>query len=126
MKRIQTILLGTSLWLLPPVWALADAYLDALEAEAHDTGERRVQAREATAAASLPAEKAVSVSVADTIQQGLTFAGFEEELDANYSGSHFLYIKLSEAQRKNVFRFYIEDNRVESIREEIVRQLSSE
>lgn len=126
MKRIQTILLGTSLWLMAPVGALADAYLDALEVEAQDTGERRVQAREATAAASLPTEKAVSIGAADTIQQGLTFAAFEQELDANYSGSHFLYIKLSEAQRKNVFRFYIEDNRVESIREEIVRQLSSE
>lgn len=126
MKRIQTILLGTSLWLLAPVWAVADAYLDALEAEAQNTGERSVQAGEATAAASLPTEKAVSIGVADIIKQGLTFAGFEEQLDAKYSGSHFLYIKLSEAQRKSVFRFYIEDNRVESIREEIVRQLSSE
>ena len=126
MKHIQTILLGTSLWLMAPVWVVADAYLDALEAEAQDTGERSVQAGEATAAASLPTEKAVSIGVADTIKQGLTFAGFEEELAASYSGSHFLYIKLSEAHRKSVFRFYIEDNRVESIREEIVRQLSSE
>ena len=62
----------------------------------------------------------------DVIKQGLTFAAFEEELKANYSGSYFLYVKLNEDQRKSVFRFYIEDNRVESIREEIVRRLSSE
>ena len=126
MKRIQTILLSTCLWLTPPVYALDDAYLEALEAEAEDTGERTVQSGEPTAAASAPAKSALASLGADSIQQGLTIAGFEEELAANFSGSHFLYIKLSEAQRKEVFRFYIEDNRVESIREEIVRRLSSE
>ena len=126
MKRIHTILLSTSLWLTAPVCALGDAYLDALEAEAEDTGERRVQAGETTAAAGTPGKNALSSLGADSIQQGLTFAAFEEELAANFSGSHFLYVRLSEAQRKEVFRFYIEDNRVETIREEIVRRLSSE
>ena len=126
MKRIHTFLLGTSLWLLAPVYAVADAYLDALEAEARDTGARNVQAAEWAKSAALPEKSAPGVVADDTIRQGLTFAAFEEELASNYSGSHFLYVKLAEAQRKEVFRFYIEDNRVESIREEIVRQLSSE
>ena len=126
MKRIQIILLGSTLWMSTTVCAVADAYLDALEAEANDTDQRSVQAGPASPAASLPDKKTVTIVREDVIKQGLTFAAFEEELEANYSGSYFLYIKLNEDQRKSVFRFYIEDNRVESIREEIVRRLSSE
>ena len=126
MKRIHTLLLGTSLWLMALVPATADTYLDALEAEAQDTGGRSVQAGESNVSAVLPEKNAPGVITTDTIRQGLTFAAFEEELAANYSGSHFLYAKLDETKRREVFRFYIEDNRVESIREEIVRQLSSE
>ena len=126
MKRIQTILLGVTLWLSATACAVADDYLDALEAEANDTDQRSVQAGPASPVASLPDKKTVSAAREDILKQGLTFAAFEEELDANYSGSYFLYVKLNEEQRKAVFRFYIEDNRVESIREEIVRRLSGE
>jgi hypothetical protein len=48
---------------------------------------------------------------------------FEEILDTRYSGSNFLYIKLP--KRKSACRFYQNDKRISSVREEIVRLLSS-
>jgi hypothetical protein len=55
----------------------------------------------------------------------LSFDEFEGVLDSRYSGSNFLYVKLSRSKRKSVYRFYQNDNRISSVREEIVRLLSS-
>jgi len=56
---------------------------------------------------------------------GLSFAEFEAVLDSQYSGSHLLYIRLSKRDRELVYRKYQDDNRISSVREEIVRLLSA-
>ena len=66
-----------------------------------------------------------SVSDSQFIPEGLDFKGFEAELDANYSGTWFLYIKLSARQRKTVYETYRKDNSSAAVREEVVRQLAS-
>jgi hypothetical protein len=59
------------------------------------------------------------------IVPGLSFEDFQTELSTRYSGSHSLYVKLSEKKRREVFAHYQSDNRISSVREEIVRLLSS-
>jgi hypothetical protein len=105
-----------------PVLA-ADDYLSALEAEADDTGSRGVSDTEAAPAAAVP--RVQSVSDRQVIQEGLDFEAFEAELDGNYSGTWFLYVKLSARQRKAVYDVYRKDNSAAAVREEVVRQLAS-
>jgi len=99
-----------------------DDYLSALEAEADDTGTRSGSPVES---ASKQVRKVKSSQSSDVIEPGLGFEEFEEELGTGYSGSHLLYIKLSKGNRKAVYKFYQGNNRISSIREEIVRRLSS-
>lgn len=102
----------------------ADDYLSILEAEASDTGDSApiAVAPEKTAAKS---EKIKYVTPGKIIEPGLSFEDFEETLSNRYSGSNFLYIKLTAGKRKGVYKFYQSDNRISSVREEIVRLLSS-
>jgi len=124
-ERLGGLLLGLVLWLVPVVAVQAeDDYLSILEAEAEDTG-----------ASSNPAFKSGkddkrnngirNVKAGKLIEPGLSFEEFEETLSTRYSGSNFLYVKLTESKRKGVYRFYQGDNRISSLREEIVRLLSS-
>jgi len=100
----------------------ADDYLSALEAEADNTGARN---EPVSAIISSPVKKAKPAGASQLITEGLSFSEFEERLDRSYSGSNFLYTKLSKSKRKSVYKFYQNDNRISSLREEIVRLLSS-
>lgn len=121
MKLVQNVPLGAVLWLLSAAACYgADDYMSALEAEADDTAGRGELTQQNS-----PDSKRPSIQNRDAIKSGLTRAEFEAELDTNYSGSYFLYDKLKQRQRKAVFSLYQEDNRIEAIREEIVRQMSS-
>ena len=104
-----------------PLFA-ADDYLNALEVEADNTG---AGSQPVTATVSSPVKKAKPVWAGKVITGGLSFNDFEETLDSSYSGSNFLYIKLSKSKRNSVYRGYQNDNRISSVREEIVRLLSS-
>jgi hypothetical protein len=109
---------------LSPVIAVhaADGYLSALEAEADDTG---TASEPVSSVAVSPEKKARHVLADKVIEPGLSFDEFEEILDARYSGSNSLYVKLSGGKRRNVYKLYQNDNRISSVREEIVRLLSS-
>ena len=100
----------------------ADDYLSALESEADDTG---AVSRVSVATAAGKAKKNRHAAANKVIDSGLSFEEFEAVLDTRYSGSNFLYVKLSGKKRKSVYRFYQNDNRISSVREEIVRLLSS-
>lgn len=102
----------------------ADDYLTILEAEASDTGDSAPTAvtPEKTAVKS---EKIKHLTPDKVIEPGLSFEDFEETLSNRYSGSNFLYVKLTAGKRKGVYEFYQSDNRISSVREEIVRLLSS-
>jgi len=100
----------------------ADDYLNALEAEADDTG---VISKPVSATVISKEKKTWHASADKIIESDLSFDEFEGVLDSRYSGSNFLYIKLSRSKRKSVYRFYQNDNRISSVREEIVRLLSS-
>ena len=107
-----------------PVSHAEDDYLSLLEAEAAEMG-AGVGSADWSVKGMTQKKKAVNMKVDKAIEQGLTFEAFEETLSAGYSGSNFLYMKLSEKERKGVYRFYQSDNRISSVREEIVRRLSS-
>ena len=100
----------------------ADDYLTVLEAEADETGmvgelvPPKIAGQE---------KKARHAPASKVIESGLSFDEFEEVLKTRYSGSNFLFIKLSRDQRKDVYSVYQNDNRISSVREEIVRLLSS-
>jgi len=113
------LLLGCS---IPNVAPAADDYLSILEAEADSTGSAST-----VSAAEVGPENHLSSNPGSTkfISPGLSFAEFETVLDEQYSGSHLLYIKLSQQDRQKVYRFYQNDNRISSVREEIVRLLSA-
>lgn len=101
-----------------------DDYLSILEAEASDTGESMTTLSVSKKPAAKD-EKARHVTPDKVIEPGLSFEDFEEILSSRYSGSNFLYVKLTAGKRKGVYRFYQSDNRISSVREEIVRLLSS-
>ena len=101
-----------------------DGYLRLLDAEAADTGAISESGASPDNGKSQN-KKARNMKANKVIEKGLTFDGFEEILSVHYSGSNFLYVKLSEKERQSVYRFYQSDNRMSSVREEIVRLLSS-
>ncbi len=119
----RVIVAGLVFWSFAGVPAYADDdYLSALEAEADDTGTRSYAP---VATANKQVRRIKSSQASEVIDPGLGFEEFEAELSAGYSGSHLLYIKLSKAKRMTVYKFYQGNNRISSIREEIVRRLSS-
>jgi hypothetical protein len=124
-RHLGGLMAGLVLWLSPVVAVPAeDDYLSLLEAEATDTDTG------SKPAISLDAEntqnkKARDMKADKMIEQGLTFEAFEETLSSRYSGSNFLYVKLSVKERKSIYKFYQSDNRISAVREEIVRRLSS-
>ena len=118
--RITTLVI--CLIAVTPVGA-ADDYLSVLEAEADDTGSRAVDEAGTVPVATAPRVRSVTDN--RFIPEGLDFEAFEAELDANYSGTWFLYVKLSAKQRKAVFQTYRKDNSSAAVREEVVRQLAS-
>ena len=124
-RRFGGLMAGLVLWLSPVVVVQAeDDYLSLLEAEATDTGAGNEPA-EASNDANIPNKKAKNMKADTMIEQGLSFEAFEETLSSRYSSSNFLYVKLSEKERKSIYTFYQSDNRISSVREEIVRRLSS-
>ncbi|HBE92363.1 MAG TPA: hypothetical protein DDW55_07475 [Gammaproteobacteria bacterium] len=122
-RAFRAVVTGLVLSLCPglAVYA-ADDYLSALEAEADDTG---VVSGSVSSTAASEEKKARHAPASKVIDAGLSFDEFEEILDTRYSGSNFLYVKLSKGKRKSVYKFYQSDNRISSVREEIVRLLSS-
>ena len=124
-RRFGGLMAGLVLWLSPVVAVQAeDDYLSLLEAEATDTGAGNDPA-DASNDANTPNKKAKNMKADKMIEQGLSFEAFEETLSSRYSGSNFLYVKLSEKERNSIYRSYQSDNRISSVREEIVRRLSS-
>jgi len=122
-RTFRAVVTGLVLCLCPgmAVYA-ADDYLSALEAEADDTG---VVSGSVSSTAASEEKKARHAPASKVIDAGLSFDEFEEILDTSYSGSNFLYVKLSKGKRKSVYKVYQRDNRISSVREEIVRLLSS-
>ncbi len=122
--RREGLLLGLVLWLNPVIAVHAeDDYLSILEAEAENTGASG-NAVTNTDKANSHNNNSKNVKADKRIEPGLSFEAFEETLGTRYSGSNFLYVKLTTSERKDVYRFYQGDNRISSIREEIVRLLS--
>ena len=122
-RTFRAVVAGLVLCLCPGmVVYAADDYLSALEAEADDTG---VVSGSVSSTAASEEKKARHAPASKEIDAGLSFDEFEELLDTSYSGSNFLYVKLSKGKRKSVYKFYRSDNRISSVREEIVRLLSS-
>jgi len=117
------LLAGLIAWCgVPAPACAADDYLSILEAEAENTGSASdVTAEEVR----LNRTEKTGVGSSKLITQGLSFAEFEAVLDSQYSGSHFLYVRLSKRDREKVYRAYQDDNRISSVREEIVRLLSA-
>ena len=116
---------GLVLWLSPIITVQAeDDYLRLLEAEAADTGAGS-EPVESLENAKIQNKKARNLKVDKAIEQGLTFEEFEETLSTHYSGSNFLYMKLTEKERKGIYKYYQSNNLIASVREEIVRRLSS-
>ncbi len=123
-KIARILVAGLILWVFPGLSLQAnDDYLSILEAEAGDTDAR--SGMPAVPVSHEPPAKKHYTKKSDVIQSGLDFEDFEEELDSNYSGSHFLYVKLSSSNRRRVYKSYKEDNRISAIREKIVKLLSS-
>ena len=122
-RTFRAVVTGLALCLCPgmAVYA-ADDYLSALEAEADDTG---VVSGSISSTVASEEKKARHEPASKVIDAGLSFDEFEETLGTSYSGSNFLYVKLSKGKRKSVYEFYQSDNRISSVREEIVRLLSS-
>ena len=122
-RTFRAVVAGLVLCLCPgmAVYA-ADDYLSALEAEADDTG---VVSGSVSSTLASEEKKARHAPASKVIDAGLSFDEFEEILDTSYSGSNFLYVKLSKGKRKSVYKVYQRDNRISSVREEIVRLLSS-
>ena len=122
-RTFRAVVTGLVLCLCPgmAVYA-ADDYLSAVEAEADDTG---VVSGSVSSTAASEEKKARHAPASKVIDAGLSFDEFEEILDTSYSGSNFLYVKLSKGKRKSVYKVYQRDNRISSVREEIVRLLSS-
>ena len=122
-RAFRAVVTGLMLCLCPGMAAYAaDDYLSALEAEADDTG---VVSGSVSSTAASEEKKARHAPASKVIDAGLSFDEFEEILDTSYSGSNFLYVKLSKGKRKSVYKVYQRDNRISSVREEIVRLLSS-
>ena len=123
--RIGGLLTALMIWLPPVVKVQAeDDYLSILEAEAADTAvENNFVA--SPVSGNKVNNKFRGVTADKVIVPGLSFKDFEAELSNRYSGSHSLYVKLSEKKRREVFTHYQSDNRISSIREQIVRLLSS-
>ena len=121
---LGSLLLGFVLWTNPVVAVQAqDDYLSILEAEAEDTGASSSPVMK-TDKANPASDKIKHVRADKLIEPGLSFEAFEETLSTRYTGSNFLYVKLTASKRKDVYRFYQGDNRISSVREEIVRLLS--
>lgn len=119
------LMTGLVLSLSPIVTVQAeDDYLRLLEAEAADTGAGS-EPVESLENAKIQNKKARNLKVDKAIEQGLTFEEFEETLSTHYSGSNFLYMKLTEKERKGIYKYYQSNNLIASVREEIVRRLSS-
>jgi len=119
------VLMALALAIAPTGMAqAADDYLSILEAEASDTGDSAPTAV-APEKSAAKGEKIKHVTPGKIIEPGLSFEDFEETLSNRYSGSNFLYVKLTAGKRKGVYKFYQSDNRISSVREEIVRLLSS-
>lgn len=104
--------------LVTPVTQAADDYLSAIEAEAGDTGSVTVT-RSATVSR-MPGQRDRKV-----MMPALSYEAFEQELKEGYSGTWFLYEKLSADQRHAVYDRYLKDSRISVLRDEIVRLLSS-
>lgn len=119
----RSLIAGMFVWFgIPALACAADDYLSILEAEADSTGSAsNVTVEEVR---HTRPEKAGTGS-SKLIVPGLSFEEFEAVLDRQYSGSHFLYIRLPQHDRKKVYRSYQVDNRISSVREEIVRLLSA-
>lgn len=123
LRTFRAVITGLALCLCPGIAALAaDDYLSAIEAEADDTG---IASGSVSSVAGSEEKKVRHAPASKEIEAGLSFEEFEETLGNSYSGSNFLYIKLSKGRRTKVYEFYQSDNRISSVREEIVRLLSS-
>ena len=122
-RTFRAVVAGLVLCLCPGmVVYAADDYLSALEAEADDTG---VVSGSVPSTAGSQEKKSRHAPASKVIDAGLSFDEFEEILGTSYSGSNLLYVKLSKGKRKSVYKVYQSDNRISSVREEIVRLLSS-
>jgi hypothetical protein len=121
--HMRSLLAALVVWCgFPSPTCAADDYLSILEAEADNTG----NVSDVTAEdVSLNRPEKTGVGGSKLITPGLSFAEFEAVLDSQYSGSHQLYIRLSKGDREKVYHAYQDDNRISSVREEIVRLLSA-
>jgi len=120
---MRSLLVALVVWCGFPAPAFAaDDYLSILEAEADSTG----SVSDVTAEdVSLNRPEKIAVGSSNLITPGLSFVEFEAVLDSQYSGSHLLYIRLSKGDREKVYHAYQDDNRISSVRQEIVRLLSA-
>lgn len=111
------------LWLAPITGVHAtDDYLNALEAEAEDTGGQ--EARTSTVSV-VTHEKNKSARIDRSIVPNLGFEEFERELRSSYSGTHLLYMKLPRDRQRTAWKSYLENNDLRAVRERIVNLLSS-
>jgi len=125
-RKERLIYSGAIAWLLLSPFAVTaqDDYLSILEAEAGDTSSVADTFRSSEKAAT-QGTRVKYTRANKVIEPGLDFDAFEAVLDERYSGSSFLYRKLPAKKRKQIYEFYTQENQMTSVREEIVRQLST-
>ena len=114
----STIFAVLSLLFIPTHHAIADAYLDALNAEA--TGEEK------------PSDQSVlesdwshqKQSLKTQLTPGLSKAVFEAELKDSFYGSFVFYNKLNDVKKDVVYKHYQETGDIEAVRQKIMDMLS--
>ncbi len=105
---------------VPVQSVLADAYLDALNAEA--TGEKSTN-DESVLQSDWTHKKQ---SLKSQLTPGLTKPVFEAELKHSFYGSYVFYNKLNDAKKDAVYQHYNETKDIEAVRQKIMSLLSGE
>ena len=98
---------------------ISDEYLKSIQGEAETVTldeQTRVQAQEKASTAS-----SIRDGGGGGLENRLTMAQFESELQKNYIGSYLFYKRLSDAQKKEVFSVYLENPTPDAIREIILK-----
>lgn len=112
--------------LLGVLLVLADSYADSA-----DDYLRNIEAEfEASAAMPIATEKPVAPTAApgslanrERLPLGLNEQTLEEVLRAEFGGTYAFYRRLNPQDKQRIFEFYLRDNRVSILRENILRLL---
>lgn len=114
--------LAIGLLLLAPLLLGADDYLREIEEEAKRQATTLVIDQPQPAPTSVSATQAGSAS--ERLATGLDFNAFEQALRDGLPGTYTSYQQLNSEQKRQIYAFYRNDNRLANISEQIMRLLS--